>query len=484
MTLKSNLTSDVRRPIIASSFDTTSASKGLTPQNRRLAIVAAMTSAGSATANTPVQVSDEQDAIEKFGEGSEAHLMVLWALKTFAAVIAQHGGAASQIWVCPVADPAGTANVKRFAIGGTTASESKDMIVRIAGRTIRAAITSGDAPAAAATKLQAAIEEVDQDLPITAAVATSVNVDCTARVTGVNGDAAPIEVVQVPNGLTVTPSETVAGVGTPTLTTALANLLSKHYQALAISAFASADVTALATHTDAAWANTAKKFRHAFVGLNGTVSAATTLAATNREAICFHEIEGCPNTPGEIAVALAAMSLTVERPAHNYAKTVLPLYAPSDSDAFTDAEVETCLAGGVTPSTVNDAGEVVMERWVTSRTSNGGSVFESLLAGINSKTLYYYALQAEAKAAEVIKGASADADLLELIHDIVFVEVLKAGEDAGDLHNVDAHEAELRVEAHPDLPHRILVEVPQSVVQEALQVDFTHRLHIEAPGAA
>lgn len=475
-----NLPSSTRRPVAAHTMDFTSSARGLTPVARRLAIVAAMTSAGSATVAEPVQVTSEVDARELFGTGSECALMVAAVNKAVRKVKRQHGGGAPEIWVSPVADAGGTAAVHRFAFGGTS-TEAADVVLRICGRTVRTGIASGVAAAAVATAVDLKIDAIADDLPVTAAVASSTNVDLTARQTGVNGSDIVISVESLPAGITCTPSEQTAGLGAPTLTTSLASLLDKQYLAIVVADHTSTEVTALTTHLTNAWDSIEKKFGHGFMGETGTISTATTLASgANDETLCIASAEAFRDLPYEIAAQVAAMSLTVEKPSFNYNLTELDLYGPPIASAYNSTEIETALAGGVTPLSLNDQGNVLMQRLVTTKTTESSAPFENLLDLKNSKTVAHYALQIDNVVQPAMSGANLDDDFIGLIEDVV-ISILQAGEVAGDLHNVDQHLEDVILEVHPTIQSRLLVEVPHSVVQSANQIDFTHRMFIEAP---
>lgn len=482
MAVQQNLPSNVRRPVAAHTFDFTSGARGLRSLSRRLAIVAMKTAAGTASADVPVQITSEADARTLLGVGSEAALGVSSALKNFRRTARQHAGGAAEVWVVPVTDPGGTAAVHRFVIAGT-ATASGDLIIRIAGRTIRASVNNGDAAATVAATLNGAINAIANDLPGTSGVAT-VNVDFTVTNTGVFGNDVVTSVESEPAGITATPSALTPGVGSAVLTTPLASLLDKLYLAIAIGNHASADVTALQVHTLSAWDSTTKLFTHGFVAEGGTLATATALAAAaNDETIQITTAEDSPNLPIEISCAVAAMGVTVERPAFNYNRTELDLFAPPAASVYNSTEIETALAAGTTPLSVTDNGNVLMERLVTTKTTESSSPFEDLLDLKNSKTLAFYALQIDAAAQQAMKGSNLDQDFIDLVEDIVF-SILVEGENIGDLHNVELHKTDLLLEVHPTIASRLLIEVPQAVVPSATQLDFTHRLFVEAPGDA
>jgi phage tail sheath gpL-like len=228
------------------------------------------------------------------------------------------------------------------------------------------------------------------------------------------------------------------------------------------------------------WGAGTKRFRHAFVGERGSLGTATTLAnGAQRKDIVVASYEGSGSLPGEIAAAVAAMRLTKEKPSQNWDGTLIPLYPPTDALAYIDTEVETALAGGVTPLTKSPTGFAKVERLVTTQTQDSaGNPFENMLDLANSYTLAYYGLQADIAIARAIKGKNLDSDLIKSLFGVVY-SVLLLGEDNKDLHNVEAHKGELQVDVHNSLPTRLLVDIPCAVVPNAHQADATMRLIIE-----
>ena len=483
MTLQSNIPSDRRQPGTFATFDDTSGSRGLTPVERRLMIVAMMGPTATATADTPVEVFSEREARTLFEQGTEAALMVEWAYNTWRK-LAGRGGAAARVFVTPVADPAGTAAVHRFVAAGT-ATEAGDVIFRVAGRRLSAGVANGDAAATVAASMATAIQAAAANLPVTGASAT-VNCDVTAVNTGTNGNRILIEVISTPAGITVTPSqEQTSGAGTASLVNALLATLAEEvagtgYMSIAIANHVAQDLTDLGTHMDAAWESKAQHFRHAFVGVNDTLGTATTLASgSNRKETCVVTQENCGNTPGEIAVAAAAMNLSQELAAFNHSRTVLPLYPPLDPlDHYLDAEVESALSGGTTPLTVTAQGEVLLERLFTTQTTFNGAPFENLRPLKNSKTGAIVAKDVDARLKITQLGALLDADYLRLITREA-IQILRLHEQIGNLHKVEEHLAEVRAAVSKAVADRALLEVPYSVIPDANQVDATYRLFVE-----
>ncbi len=471
---QSNIPSDQRQPGSYMTLDFESGPVGLVAIGRAIALIGAKTSAGSGAVAAPtlVQSAAECDAVA--GKGS---ILALMGKKVFE-VFKRLGGAAQVYLVC-VADPAGTAALFTFTASGTS-TEAGDVVFKVAGRTLRASVSSGAASTAVATAIGAAIDASEADLPGTAGVASSVCTFTTA-VTGVNGNGIAVEVVSAPAGITVVAAASATvGVGAIDITAALDSLATREYQSIAISNNLAADVSDLSAHLDEMWGAGAKKYRHAFIGSRSSLGTATTVASgADVQNIVQASAEGLGSLPGEVAAAVGAMRLTKEKPSYNYDGTELPLYPPSDSDAYTDSEVETALAGGVTPLTKTDSGMMKMERLVTTKTTDSaGNPFENLLDLSNSWTIAYYAKQADIAVARAIQGQNLDSALLRSLRGIVY-RILLLGQEAGDLHNVEAHAGEIQVVAHPSIPTRVLIDIPCAVVPNAHQADTTMRLIVE-----
>lgn len=469
---QSNLASDKRRPGTFHFFDDTSGSRSLIPIDKSLALVGIKSSAGSATVNVPIQAFNEGDAEAYAGKGSELSLM---ARRAFATMRKLNVGI--KLWLVPLTAPAGVANVRTLTASGT-ATANGDITIRIAGRTILVPVKSGDVANTVAASIKAAGDAFLSNLPGTFSVSSAV-VSFTAPHTGVNANAMLIEVVSSVAGITVAAAQSVAGTGSASIVTALDNLGAKDYLGIALANHLAQDLTDAGTHLDAMWAAAKKRYRHVFIAETGTLATATTLASgSNRKDVVVLSMEASPSLPGDIAAAVAVMAQSNDRPSHNYDGTELPLYAPADASVYDDSEIETALAGGVTPLSVTDGGAVRVERLVTTKTLVSSIRFENLLDYSNSFTTAYYARQLDARLTRAIKGQNVDDDFLKDLRDIAY-DVLKQGEAIGDLHHVDDHAAEIVVASHPSIPSRVLLEFPQSVVPNAHQIDVTHRLFVE-----
>lgn len=470
--LTSNIPSDKRRPGVFQSFDDYSGARGMGAADRTIVVIGIKTSAGTQPVHTPV-LAPESDVATLFGVGSEVDIMVKKVYETLRLL-----GAAAQVYAVAVAAPSGTAATRTFTVTGPATADG-DLIVRIAGRQVRAAVKSGDSANTVAASLKAAIDAMAARLPCTAGVSTNV-VTLTHRTTGVNGNDVAIAVDFAPAGLSVATASPVAGVGVASLTSALEALGSRDYLSVAAANHLAQDFTDFATHMTAMWAPARKRYRHGFFGENASLGTATTLAAgANRKDIVVGSYDGSPSLPCEIAAALAAAHQSWRGQVnYNYDGLELPLYPPADASVYDDTEVETAIAGGVTPITVTLEGKAKLERLVTTKATHNGATFENLRDVSVSSTQAHVARLVDAAIQIEIRGQNLDANLLKSLRGTAY-RILKDQEEARNLHKVDEHLGELLSASHPSVPVRAQLEIPESVVPNAHQVDVTHRLFVE-----
>lgn len=477
MTILNSIPSTTRKPGQFHEFDLLSGAQGLTPLSNRVLLVGEVLAAGTATLEEPVQVFDENDVDDKCGQGSMLALMARKALETGRLI-----GIQPEIWISPVADPAGTAATFTFTVTAGTAAEADDIVFRVAGRTLRAGVSAGDDQDAVAAAINTAIAEAAGQgiLPGTAAAALNV---CTFTVanTGVNGNDVTVSVESVGlTGLTVTAAAGVAGAGVVTPATALANSLAKFFEVIALSNHAAADITALLTHTAAAWAPAAKRWVFPLVGETGTLATANTLsAAANSERIGVISYEGSPSLPGEIAAAVCTAISARALPNFNWDGQELPLFVPADSDVYSDTEIESALAAGTTPLVPNDQRtftEIV--RLVTTKTLEGGNPFENAKDLATIRGMVFTIRQLDTTFSQQFKGVNKSAQVLKRMRSVAF-QVLQSLEDLGVTQNVVALFPQLVVETDPVVPTRALVAVPESIIPNLHQIVMVHTLFVE-----
>jgi len=477
MTILHSIPSSLREPNQFHEIDILSAAQGLVPLDNKVLLVGTQNSAATATANEPNQVFDEEQADLLWGQGSELALMARQAL-----AVGRLKGFQPQIWGVGVADPAGTAAIHKFTVAAGTATAAGDIVFRIGNVSFRAGVSIGDDQDAVALAMKAAVDEKLKLIPVTAAInGTNANeLDLTFTYTGVNGNDLLLNVDDVGlTGMSVSVSAPTAGVGATTLTTALANGLTGDYECVAIANHASADVTALNTHLDAAWDAAQKRWRHSFMAETGTLSTATTLAGSaddHRQQIASYY--NCPNWPGEIAASLAVAVSAREAPNYNWDFDEMPLGMPPDADAYTSSEVETALAAGVIPLRPNYNGSISeIVRMVTTKTTENSAPFENAKDLATIRTLIYTIRQIDAKARSQFKAVNMSARVLKRLRSVI-LNVLDQLEEVEYIQNVEALQDLLVVEADATVATRAVVAVPVNPVPNLHQIVFKHTLFV------
>lgn len=485
MPVNTGVATTLRRPQTFHQFAYLQGGRSLVPLPQRLLLIGAQ-KGGTAVANTIYPVDDAPQADALFGIGLELTLMLREAFATGALL-----GIGPQIFAAGVAEPGGgAARTQTWTVTGT-ATASGNVVLRIAGRTITIGVASGDVQNTIAAAINVAINAMKQTLPVTSGVATNV-ATTTVNWKGVTGNDPGYEVVSTPAGVTVVTAQGVAGSGVVDETTALANALGPDYDAIALGNHASADIALALAHVTAAWTASEKKWRWIVLGENGTIGTATALAsAANDRAIAVINCEQCPNLTGEIAAAAAFGLLSRSRPNGNWDGMRLPLYPPYDAYDFTNTEVETALAAGLTPlkpvvdpqTRVQTPGVVAIQKFVTTSTTVSSQPFEALRDIAVPRTGAYIARQIDAAFAARF-GAQANPDGVLLTDDTVqqvrdmVANILYAAQDNRILTNVDADLALLVVEKDVNAPGRINVDVTYTVVLGLHQVAFVHRVTI------
>lgn len=478
MTITHNIPANTRKPGVYVNFNLLAAGRGLRQFTNRMVAVGLKLAAGTATALEPVQVFSDADADRLFGAGSELALMCRWAMKA-----ARDHGVSAELWAVPIADPAGTADVDKFTIAAGIAAEAGDIVVKIAGRVIRAGVDAGDDQDAAATALEAAINALGAELPVTAAV-NGVNpneVDATARQTGVNGADIAYEVVSYPDGLTTSVATSVAGAGAYDVTAALDVLGDKDYDMVALANHTSTDIDDCDAHLDEMFAAGQKRWRHTIMAETGVLSAGTTLAtAANDYRQMVVSAEGFPNTPGEIAAYLAMTIAARTDPALPFNHLELgSLYLPAASKVPLDSEIETALAAGATVLSVNEQQtRATCVRAVTTKTTESSAPYYELLDITISRSLFYFARQVVAALQVAFSQAKQNQRTRDAIRGVI-LDVAYRVEELEIIQNVDAHKDEFVVDTDSVDVTAVAAAIPTSVVPPLAKVIPVFNLLIE-----
>lgn len=469
MSIPSALPTNIRRPGAFHQFIPGLAG-GLVALDTRVAIAAIKSSAGTATAAVPVQIFDESDADTKLGKGSEAALMARVAFAQ-----ARRSGSMPQLWACPIAAPSGAAAVQTITTTVTTALAG-NVVLRIAGRTINVGVSAGDAQNTIAAAIEAAIDTAyaEGNLPVTAGVSTNV-VTCTHVTHGVNGNDVDYEVVSAPSGVSVATTQTVAGSAVVDITAALDALMGADFNAVCIANHLAADTADVLANLTTAWGIEYKRWRHIFIGETGSTSTANGLADDiGHKGALVISCENSPSLPGELAVACAIAAVGKSRPNASLNDEELVIYPPPAASVYTNAEIESLLAGGCTPIVPTSSGvETKIVRLVTTQVLLNGATYDGLRDWGQSSTHAYIARQLDIAWAQRFRQELLDDEVMQRARDMV-IEIHEAAQTARILRDVAEFKAQILVEESESAPGRIVLVNPFRVAGPLHQADFLH----------
>lgn len=367
------LPNNVRRP---GAFSTIKWQNALTTalNELRAVIVAEKSATGTAAADTPIQVFDEDDADLKAGMGSPGALGCKKAFEQGKLM----NGAQPEVWLTPLTEPSGGAKATiTLTVTLSPSAQQGDVLFRIAGRPLDAPVNAGDSVTAIATSMAAAINASKKTMPGIATSAAGV-VTFTAACKGVNGNDIVADLISAPGGVLVAIAVGAAGTGAAVITTAVQAIYDKRYNAVAISNHTTTDIATLFTERAAAWGFNQQNYRFFFVGERGSLGTAQTLqAAANDLGIVIGTYEGTPSLPIEIAVVDMFAEFASTVPNVNMDGQTVALYPPAAGTVYTTAEIESALNGGMTPH-VPDGSNSQIVRMMTS---------EITLDGVNTEVL-------------------------------------------------------------------------------------------------
>lgn len=274
----------------------------------RLLLIGQLLSGASAAANVPIRFDGDAQALG--GAGSMLAEMALWA---------RMNHPFGEIWILPVADPAGVKATQTITIASGILGSQGSLTVYIGGERVQIAVATTDANTDVATNLSAAINlgyskfSRALSFPMVASAATNV-VTMTARHFGAlsNKIAIDKDLVGDEGSLAqyVTVATGVTGTGTPALGTALAACGDIEFDWIA-SPYA--DTTSLDTiktfldNVSGRWAPIQQIYGHHIATLFDTMSnLATAGVARNDPNATIMGVYNSPSPPWRWSAAVGA----------------------------------------------------------------------------------------------------------------------------------------------------------------------------------
>jgi phage tail sheath gpL-like len=357
---------------------------------KRALLLASQSTSGTMTDDTEVsEAVAGPDAVKTLlGTGTPGHL----AAK---ALFAEYGLA--QVDVCSPAESTGSAAAEDITFASGPPTVSWTVTCHIAGREIEIEWTAGETDTQGADKLEAAINALGDDLPVTSANVAGV-LTVTSKLKGLIGNDIPIRVVATGGtGGTVTAGSGLLNGGTldADFTTALTTVKNKEYDYIC-SVVSNADAQdgsstsnpgRVETHIQAYNTGRSAKLQQQIVGITGSLANAKTgtgnlNAGTSQYVFCLEgESLGAEFGGAECGARLREVGLdpAANRIALNYKAT---LYGAADlvADTPTDVEVEDALNYGVSICEYDAASKLRPARPITTyHKDSGGNADDRLL---------------------------------------------------------------------------------------------------------
>ncbi|MCA3349655.1 MAG: phage tail sheath subtilisin-like domain-containing protein [Roseomonas sp.] len=383
-----NIPNSIRVPGSYVEFDNSRALRGLNDWPARVLIMGQRLAAGTIAQGVPIRVIDAAQARTYFGRGSNlAHMFEAWfanlsLVEVWGIAMDDVGGGTFATGTITVTGPSTAAGVIALMIGG---------------RRLEVSVASGTAATAIATAISAAINAA-LDLPVTSSVAAAV-VTLTARHRGEIGNAIDVrhsflatDVLPAGTGLTIVAM--ASGAQNPVVTTALDAVAETWFTDFVTPWTDATNMAALEARMATNWGPLVQRDGHGWAGLSGAHGTLTTYGAgRNSPNVSIIGMRGSPTPPWEWAAQLASIcipALAID-PARPVQTLQLPtMVAPLISQRFTFQERDLLLRDGISTFRVNDAGQVFVERVIsTYQTSPSGAEDISYLDIETVKTLSY-----------------------------------------------------------------------------------------------
>lgn len=354
---------EIRTPGQYIEIDNSKALSGLPNMNRRMLFIGNKLAAGTSAANVLQRINSAAEAAALFGRGSVLHEMLTYA---------RNANKTSDIWAIALDDlVAGVAGVQTITVTVTTAQPGT-ISLYINGQKISVGVSAGDTVATIATAIAAAINAW-MDGPVTASAAAGV-VTVTARHKGqftadidLRANYYPDE--KLPTGVTLAFATTTPGSGNPDVAAALAAISQEAFYTIVTPYNDASNVAKIEAELNSRWGGMDMRTGHLFFGYEGTQGQITTYgSARNNPHSSFIGVKNPPQAPyiwASVLAAVAEFSGAID-PARPFQTLALPgLLPPAAADLFTRLERDLNLRDGCSTFLVDQGGNVLIERVVT-----------------------------------------------------------------------------------------------------------------------
>jgi phage tail sheath gpL-like len=480
-----NLPNSIRVPGSYVEFDNSRALRGLNDWPARVLITGNRLNNGTVLSSIPIRVTDASQARTYFGRGSNlAHMFEAWF----------QNPSLVEVWGLPL-DHAAGAVLATATITVTGSSTAAGVIaLMIGGRRLEVSIATGFAPAAISQAIANAINAAPDLAVISTNVAAVVTV--TARHPGETGNAIDLrhsflatDVLPAGVGLTITAM--TGGAINSNINHALDVVAEMWFTDIVTSWTDAENMSRLQARLAANWGPLVQRDGHGWIGLSGAHGTLTTYGAgLNSPNISIIGMRGSPTPPWEWAASLASVcvpALAID-PARPVQTLQLPtVVAPKISDRFTFVERDLLLRDGISTFRVNDAGQVLVERVIsTYQISPSGAEDISYLDIETVKTLSYIRYDLRTMIAQRFPRhkLADDGTAFARGQNVVTPGTLRAEiiarfkqwEEAGLVEGVDQFKQDIIVVRSASDPNRVDALLPPDLVNQfrvlAAQIEF------------
>lgn len=378
-----SILADIRTPGQYIEFDPSKALQGLAVLPHKALIVAPRLSTGTAADLTPFLISSGNAAELGFGRGSIGSFMG----KAF-----KKNNPYTELWGIGVADHASGVPAAGVLTFSGTATAAGTIHLYIGGVYVPVAVASGDTAANVVTAVAAAIQSGTYELPVTAADGTGDTVDLTAKNDGTTGNDIDVRFnyntgEAFPAGITGTVSTAMAsGATNGDIAGAISAMGDVQYHTIVSAWQLDASLDLFESELEDRWGPMEQKEGVLFAATKGSQGTMTTAGnARNSKHTVLMGAGLSPSPTYEWAAAAGAVnayqaSIDPFRP-----QTTLQLkgiLAPAPAAQLTRSERNILLTDGVSTFTVDAAGNVLIERMITTYQTNASSVADTTFLDI------------------------------------------------------------------------------------------------------
>lgn len=368
-------------PFVYVEFDNKKAIQGSGTMPWKALVIGQKTSAGTQAVETPVNLTSADQALEKFGAGSQLHKM----MEAFF-----NNNQSTEVVAVALADAAGAAASGSFVISGP-ATESGTLYAYIGGEQIALGVTDGDASTAIATALGAAIN-AEVGLPVIATVSSS-TVNVIAKNKGTAGNEIDLRTnynsgEEYPSGVGVTVNALASGATDPDIQDAIDAIGSEQYNLIVHPYNDATNLGKLEDELLDRWGPLVQNDGVAITGKRDVYADMITLGdSRNSHLSIVADINNVPEQPCQVAAAIAgqvAVSAQID-PARPFQTLQLKgIHAPSIGQRRTDLERNNLLLSGIATIVPSPGGVVRIERLRTTYKQNANGADDESYADLET----------------------------------------------------------------------------------------------------